>query len=649
MKYRSDIDGLRAVAVLPVLFFHANFSLFSGGFVGVDVFFVISGFLITSIIFNEQESGHFSIRSFYERRIRRILPIFLLVTFATFAASYFIFLPSSFKFLGQTMVASAFFGSNILFWKKTDYFANLAEDNPLLHTWSLSVEEQFYVFFPIALLLIRKFVGRYVSHSLVLLTLCSFALSIYLVNRDPVSAFYLAPNRAWEILLGSLLAVGRLPQIKGMSRDFLSVLGIGLLSLSIFSYDAETPFPGLAALAPCLGTALIIYCGSGGLTTTVNKLLGFRPLVYIGKISYSLYLWHWPVLILARYWNIYELTKNETILLLLFSALLSVTTYTFLEQPVRRRLLLKTQSHVFLFAGGLSLASVLVGLFLHFSNGWPERFSHLPQQVVAPDPNTQWRYPKDCGNYQTEIDANKTLSICKLGSEDKKAVLFWGDSHAEQIYPAVEQVAQTNREVKFLFATSPGCPPTVSMNRKKKGFYCNNFGSEVLKLALASDIKTVNLIMSSFYFIDSKSDVHLCKIQLNGECTNFADQSAALAFYINSLKDLVNKLKSEGKRVNLFLPFPVYEVGVSKILIKNLIYGKEIDYDRLKEISSKPLREALINLSKETGVDIIDPRKALCSDNKCKIGINGITYYKDPGHLNILGSSELLEVLKYAL
>ena len=287
MKYRREIDGLRAIAVLPVILFHAGFEWFSGGYIGVDVFFVISGYLITTIIINEMDGEGFSIAKFYERRARRILPALFFVMLCCIPFAVLWMVPSQLKDFSQAMVAISFFASNILFWKKTDYFAPAAEESPLLHTWTLAVEEQFYILFPLLILGLWRFGKNKVLFSIIILTALSLVLSEWGWRNQPSANFYLLPTRAWELGVGAICAFWI--QKKSVSgSNLLSATGMALILLSVLVYDKETPFPSIYALAPVIGSALIVlYCSSA---TVVGKVLSSRPLVGVGLISFSAYL-----------------------------------------------------------------------------------------------------------------------------------------------------------------------------------------------------------------------------------------------------------------------------------------------------------------------------------------------------------------------
>ena len=300
LAYRADIDGLRAVAVLAVIGFHVGvLHMGGGGYIGVDVFFVISGYLISSIMFAEIANSTFSVTAFYERRIRRIFPaLFALLIVLSGAAAWFL-LPSELVAFSNSEIAAVFSCSNFYFWKHTGYFDH-ANWDLLLHTWSLAVEEQFYILFPIFLLIVRRFAPARLRTAVVLLFVASLVSSVLVVARSPNTAFYMPYTRAWELLLGTIISLRMFPQVRApWMRNILSLLGMAMIFLACFKYRPSTPFPGLAALLPCVGCGLVIFAGEAG-GSVVYSALAWPPVVFVGKISYSLYLWHWPVLTIYR-------------------------------------------------------------------------------------------------------------------------------------------------------------------------------------------------------------------------------------------------------------------------------------------------------------------------------------------------------------
>ncbi|HEY8581046.1 MAG TPA: acyltransferase, partial [Beijerinckiaceae bacterium] len=302
VAYRPDIDGLRAIAVLAVVIFHARLGVLPGGFVGVDVFFVISGYLIASIILKEEAEGRFSLARFYERRIRRIFPALFVVVAASAALGALVLTPIDYVAFGRSAVAALAFYSNIYFNRQAGYFAPDAETQPLLHTWSLGVEEQFYVVAPFVLLALQRRAGRWRGPIFAALFAASLGVSAWGVEREAQWAFYLPHARAFELMCGVALAMGLVPAVRDRNmREALAALGMALILGPILLFSAATPFPGFAALAPALGTALLIHTSTPDDRTQIGAVLARRPMVFVGKISYSFYLWHWPLLAFGEY------------------------------------------------------------------------------------------------------------------------------------------------------------------------------------------------------------------------------------------------------------------------------------------------------------------------------------------------------------
>jgi peptidoglycan/LPS O-acetylase OafA/YrhL len=296
LAYRPDVDGLRAVAVLLVIASHFRTRL-TGGYIGVDVFFVISGYLISSVILSELDSGRFSILNFYERRIRRIFPAMLAMMAVTTFLVYCFFVPVEVEGYARSLLAALFSSSNFLFWHEAGYFAAPSEFKPLLHTWSLAVEEQFYIFFPVFLILIRRFFPRRLKEAILCIAAVSLLAAVITMQHDATAAFFFAPLRAWELLIGTTISQHYVPAIRSaISRNIASAGGFLLILVPAIAYTSATPFPGLAAIPPCLGAALIIASGELG-SSFVGRILSCRPVVFVGLISYSLYLWHWPILV----------------------------------------------------------------------------------------------------------------------------------------------------------------------------------------------------------------------------------------------------------------------------------------------------------------------------------------------------------------
>ncbi|MEZ5536017.1 MAG: acyltransferase [Thiolinea sp.] len=374
MQYRKEIDGLRAFAVIPVILYHAGISGFSGGFVGVDIFFVISGYLITSIIIGELETGKFTIAGFYERRARRILPALFFVMLAALPFAWWLLLPHELTGFGRSMLAVTVFASNILFWQESDYFATDSELIPLLHTWSLAVEEQYYVIFPVLLMLCWKFGLRRVTVIIASIAIISLGLAEWGWRHDASANFYLLPSRAWELMAGAgcALYLGHNARPGGAPAQWLSLTGLVLLILSVFWLDDSVPFPSLYAIPPVLGTALVILFAHPG--TWAGKLLSLPVFVGIGLISYSAYLWHQPMFAFARLYYADEPALFIILGLATLAFVLAAFSWRFIEPPFRQRQNF-SRRQIFLMAFAGSLVFIVVALTLILLDGVPARFN----------------------------------------------------------------------------------------------------------------------------------------------------------------------------------------------------------------------------------------------------------------------------------
>jgi peptidoglycan/LPS O-acetylase OafA/YrhL len=379
VRHRHEIDGLRAIAVLAVIAHHAAPRFLPGGFVGVDVFFVISGYLITFIILRDLDAGTFSFAAFYERRVRRLLPNLTLLLLFCSCIAWCVLLPSDFRDYSRSLFATGTFTSNMFFWRDSWYFAAPAQTKPLLHTWSLAIEEQYYLLFPGALWILKRYLPGRLRTACVFGFLGSLALSIWAVIYSPAGAFYLLPSRAWELLLGSLLVVGGLPAPRSaLMREALAAAGLAAIIAAVLLVNTATAFPGAAALLPCIGTALVIHAGNVPVDTMTRRMLSSRPLVIIGVMSYSLYLWHWPLLAFARYYFLSGITGGMTVLFTGLSALAAYLAWRFVEQPVRLRTILATRRRLTIAFAACSAVVLVFAVAGDRSDGWTRRFQNVP-------------------------------------------------------------------------------------------------------------------------------------------------------------------------------------------------------------------------------------------------------------------------------
>ena len=456
MKYRSDIDGLRAVAILPVVAFHYEFSHFSGGYVGVDIFFVISGFLITRIIFDEFSNGEYSIVGFYNRRVRRIFPALFVVLATVGLAAVATNYPGDAKVVGDSIVSSVFFVSNVFFYNNTNYFET-GFANPVLHTWSLSVEEQFYVLIPIFLLALRPLSLPMRKAALSLAAAASFILSAFQVFSEQAAAFYLVQYRAWELLIGGLVAIRVLPNISNrIWTEVVSLIGFIAIAASVFLYTKATPFPGLAAALPCGGAVAILYAGGSG-DNLVSRGLGLAPVRFIGLISYSLYLWHWPLFVYAS--NRVQMGRPGKLELTALAIAVSAASWWFIERPFRHQPFRFTRVGTLGAAAaamaGMSLGALLIGQTTELLHPIPD----LAKQVLSYERSGAIDSMREGECFLTSRFNSLDMFAkdkCLAAVTDRPNVLIFGDSHAAHLWIGYSQVF---RDVNFLQATASSCRP----------------------------------------------------------------------------------------------------------------------------------------------------------------------------------------------
>lgn len=456
--YRRDIEGLRAFAVVPVILYHARLYC-PGGFVGVDVFFVISGYLITKII--DGGGKGFTFISFYDRRIRRIFPALFAMAAMTSVFAWLLLASSELITYGKSVIASGLFASNIFFARRTDYFDASSAGQPLLHIWSLAVEEQFYVLWPLILAAINsRFTERAKAAALAALLVASLAYSEILVHDSRVSAFYLTPSRAWELLLGAVLAMPlvtrwneRMPR---RVADLASIVGVLLIGFAIISYDSKTPFPGIASLAPCIGAALVIAAGVAG-PTAGGGLLALPAIAFVGRISYSLYLWHWPILVFARVYLGRDLHWEEACCLIGLITITAYLSWRFIEQPFRR---LRTADggHTWVRGGVVAgLAMVAGGALIVRYEGFPGR-TRAGREIATIIREARAFQTSPCLARHAALPPIQGCLFGKLSRDSDYDVVLWGDSHAAQLAPALiglsERWGFTTREI-----TKAGCAP----------------------------------------------------------------------------------------------------------------------------------------------------------------------------------------------
>lgn len=624
--YRPDIDGLRAVAVLAVVLNHLAARLLPGGYVGVDVFFVISGYLITSIISTEMAEGNFTFAKFYERRARRIFPALFAVMTFTVVAGYFLLLPSDYASALRATLGTLFFSSNFVFWQELQegYFAPDAKLNPLLHTWSLAVEEQFYVFFPVLLLVCYRFFRQRILWILLACALISLGAAALLVKSRAIEVFFLSPFRAWELLVGSVLAFGAMPKIRSHAlREALVAGGLLAIMAACFMYDEKTAFPGFSALLPVLGAAAVIHAGASG-PTLAGRILQWRPVVYIGLISYSLYLWHWPLIVFANFTNGLGSIKPYLPALLVTSLLMASLSYHFVEKPFRYGCHLTKPRSVFLSSGVFVAFLAAISAAGLINHGFVNRFdTKLVELDRARSPEIPY---KSC-------DTRLPQNWCFLGrSEGQANTLLWGDSHLLAWAPALNAIL-VRQEQRAIFSTSSGCPPLFGIRRTIVSSCAAGNLAVQNHLLVHPEIKTV--IMAARwgpYFADEGG---LQDIRGNG----FIKGTAAAQ---NALTATIQWLRDHGKRVILIGPVPEYDKSVPLALALDEIIGRGLLASSASEQRSKhvPFLKVVHTIQPDVSFSFLDPVQWMCKD-ECQLMKNGVSLYRDAGHLSVAGAMSL--------
>ena len=612
MKYRPDIDGLRALAVIPVVLYHTEFSLFRGGFVGVDIFFVISGYLITTIIHEEILQDRFTVAGFYERRIRRIFPALFTVIFFSTVAAAFTMLPRAFELFGQSVTAATLFAANIYFLTESDYFAPAADTQPLLHTWSLSVEEQFYVLFPLLLVFIyTSFHGRW-QKILLPAALISLALSIFGVHVFPSATFYLLPTRGWELLLGSFVALGLFPHPANQHlRNSLSLLGLSLIVFSILFFTAQTPFPGWHALLPCTGAALIIFAGQGG-TSAAGRLLSSQVLVFIGLISYSLYLWHWPVMVFAKQiFPEYRLADIAAAVVGL-SFLLAVLSWKFVEQPFRKKGTPQQQTRLFTAAAAVIIVSTATGIAIDSGQGLPGRFGDT---LITLECDLDTYNLGTCFLREDQDFSQWQGDNCFLLSGKDSNTLLWGDSFAAHYAPGIKNT-QNRIHSNILQYTAGGCAPAYAYDPPYRP-QCKKIAAQINDIITKYKIRTI--IMAAAW-----------KMALDN----------GLSY--QDLQQTVDTLRKQGLRVVIIGQSPRFDRSVQDISNRATILGKSVSQDSIAQETTA------INTRLQAiagAADFVDPSVLFCTGRQCRFKGDKGFYFWDDGHMTILGSTLAAEYI----
>lgn len=607
MKYRSEIDGMRAIAVVPVVLFHAGFETFSGGFVGVDVFFVISGYLITALILADIEKDQFSLFDFYERRARRILPALVVVCAVSSIFAVALMLPHQLIQFGQTLIGVFTFVANVILWRQSGYFSLAAEEKPLLHTWSLSVEEQYYILFPIFLVIVARFGSR----PMVALTLLGGFVSLMLAEwgwrYEPTANFFLLPTRAWELLLGSLCAmIAFKPERVPMPvREVAGLTGLAMILFAIFSFDSQTPFPSLYALLPTVGTALIILFVTAD--NLVGRLLSLKLFVFIGLVSYSAYLWHQPLFAFLRIHFNGEVAPSVLLSAGFLTFGLAALTWWFVEQPMRNRRTgpIRRRSVVFASSGAVVTAFVALGATVIANNGLPGRLPEVYTARMASldalkKGRTEGIAVGRCHFNSNAEGANPSSFIANWSCQPQDAAIaIFGDSHAADKAHALRAAG-----IEVLQMTGNGCSMNPTIGGRPR---CQRLLDAFLVRAAAADVSTV-LVTGRLDAAQLRPDYLAATFQF------WADRFDQVIF---------------------LAPMPSFS-RLETIFIKTGIEGvAAIVPDMTDNSRFFALVEELVI---PANVTILDSRDFVCRQEDCVAALNGQMLLVDEGHLSASGA-----------
>ncbi|MGR3465003.1 acyltransferase family protein [Limimaricola sp.] len=645
LSYRADIDGLRAVAVVPVVLFHLGVPAMAGGFVGVDVFFVISGFLITSIIRREIAEGQFSILRFYDRRVRRILPALFVTIAVTLAISSLLQVPKDLLNTAQSAVAATLFASNVLFFLESGYFDASAYSKPLLHSWSLAIEEQFYILLPLLMIAVsRRRFGA--TGWIAAITLASFLLSAFATRSYPSAAYYLLPWRAWELGIGALLACVAGPALAAPAlRGAVAGLGLLLILGAVLLIDAATPFPGVAALAPVAGTAMIIHAGRFG-PSPVSRLLGAALPVWIGKLSYSLYLWHWPVIVFFVYWRFDMPDLVEGTALFALSLAAAALSLRYVERPFRKPG--GPVPGLRLFAGAGATAALLLAVSggLVLSRGLPGRLPSDLQRIAAFSEDFD---PRSGPCFYVKTEEESWLEPCIYGdvTAGPPKVALWGDSHAPALVPALDQAGLDAGASVALYAKQ-GCPGFTDFQVYWTGndHDCSRYLDEIIPAILNDpSIEVVVLSFRTPIYTQGWLDYGLAErgrrsITIGSRAAPLSPVAieARLALFLDRLDGAVTALQAAGKRVILVYPTPEAGVQVPSALLRQALWQGAIgDLALPRDVFDARTARSIAGfdrLAERHGLTTVRLDRALCDDQVCRLVQDGIPVFRDNNHLS---------------
>lgn len=639
--YRPEIDGLRAIAVTAVILFHTNLGLATGGYIGVDVFFVISGYLISSIIMREMDGARFTFLGFYERRIRRIFPALFVVLVATTAASWFILPPEQMQTYAQSMVATTGFAANVFFWLKSGYFGGDAELFPLIHMWSLAVEEQYYIVFPFLVMIAAGGRRRWLPWLMGGVFVASLIACIIVTDREPLAAFFLTPMRAWELLAGVFIAMYERPWRKALGRirwasPTLELAALAAVVAPVFLFNSGTAFPGAVAAIPVFGTAaLILLCSP---TSPVGRLLASKPFVAVGLISYSAYLWHQPLYALSRVEGFAE--QGPVIYLVLIAAtfVLAWLSWRFVERPFRDRTRFGRLTIFAVFvvlSGGL----VLAGAAGHLGKGFPGRFD---KETLALNATAAFS-PKRTECHADPSNPLTSATACRYFTDETHWAVL-GDSHGVELaYALAERLRPSGQGLVHM--TYSGCQAalTFEANNAACSVWLRDSVDYLVRTPGITDVVVV--FRHSFHlFGDQTKTFPRVPDDAPLFLRNLPPDQARQA-YADSLTELVRRLSAAGKRVHVVMPVPELPTHVERYIFArdrsdpDRVTGAPMTFYRARNAYILPVLERLGGLP---DVSFLDPVPTLCDADRCRSIIDGQSMYFDGDHLSLDGARRVI-------
>ena len=622
-QYRPDIDGLRAVAVLAVLLFHCFPSVLTGGFVGVDVFFVISGYLIGRSSFDEIAAGTYSARAYFGRRARRIFPALIVVLVAVIVAGWWVLLPVEFELLGKHVAGAAIFISNWQFWREVGYFNTEATLKPLLHLWSLAVEEQFYLVLPLFMIFAARF-RKNLLFPLLVVALCCFVGSVWRLPDHKAWGYFHLFSRGWELLVGVLLAYYEYRRgDEGQHRKRRLALPLGSAGMAMilgaaWGFSNTTLFPGAAALLPTLGAAALIAAGPSGI---VNRGLAIRPLVYIGLISYPLYLWHWPILSLLRIVDGNQLDFVTRLGVFLISFPLAAATYHLVECPLRASKVSR-RPYFALILWGLLLSVGAAGYQIMASAGVPSRFAVL-------DTNLQ--------------PASAAQIMPPPGFASGRKAILLGDSNALMYSEALRSYFYRRHNKELIYAFRAGCKPFYNLDKHTPGHSpqgCPKAVNPAIEQAVGDPAIDTIVVVSALYSFN----YYLYPGFANAPTDDLESNNAIMS---RAIDDTFSKLAGSGKRVVVFfstpsLPFSIQECQDRPYRWRSLVRQDcSISEARYGDVQAWSRNKLMEIASRYTNVHLFDPAPILCVQGQCMARLDGKLMYSDGAHLNALGAERV--------